>query len=89
MTEHVDGITIPRANAKVSGGNFEVLVGFDVTPEMADFNRDGKRFRANAGQTSRRGRAAPRPMSDLRRGLGEAVGRRLRRGRACRRASGG
>jgi len=26
-----------------------VLVGFDVTPEMADFNRLGKRFHANAG----------------------------------------
>jgi hypothetical protein len=26
-----------------------VLVGFDVTPEMVDFNRNGKRFRVNAG----------------------------------------
>jgi hypothetical protein len=43
-------IVIPRANAKVSGDNFEVLVGFDVTPEMAAFNREGKRFRVNAGQ---------------------------------------
>jgi hypothetical protein len=42
-------ITIPRANTKVSGSNFEILVGFDVTPEMADFNRQGKRFRVNAG----------------------------------------
>ncbi|MDO9247675.1 MAG: Tat pathway signal sequence domain protein, partial [Phenylobacterium sp.] len=25
------------------------LVGFDVTPQMAAFNRDGKRFRVNAG----------------------------------------
>ena len=32
-----------------SGANFEVLVGFDVTPQMAAFNRDGKRFRLNAG----------------------------------------
>ena len=32
-----------------AAGNFEVLVGFDVTPEMADFNRQGKRFFANAG----------------------------------------
>jgi len=24
-------------------------VGFDVTPQMAEFNRDGKRFRLNAG----------------------------------------
>ncbi len=28
------------------GANFEVLIGFDVTPQMAAFNRDGKRFRA-------------------------------------------
>jgi hypothetical protein len=33
----------------VSGENFEILVGFDVTPEMADFNRQGKRFRINVG----------------------------------------
>ena len=49
MTDHIDGIRIPRANSDVSGSNFEVLVGFDVTPEMANFNRDGKRFHANAG----------------------------------------
>ena len=46
----IEQITIPRADSKVSGGNFEVLLGFDVTPEMAAFNRDGKRFRVNAGQ---------------------------------------
>ena len=34
-----------RASAE---SNFEILVGFDVTPEMADFNRLGKRFRVNA-----------------------------------------
>lgn len=45
----LQGIVIPRGDAKVSGGNFEVLVGFDVTPEMAAFNRDGKRFRENSG----------------------------------------
>lgn len=50
--ETIEQITIPRADAKVSGGNFEVLLGFDVTPEMAAFNRDGKRFRVNAGQTA-------------------------------------
>ncbi|MHB8285532.1 MAG: Tat pathway signal sequence domain protein, partial [Caulobacteraceae bacterium] len=27
----------------------EVLVGFDVTPKMAEFNRLGKRFRVNSG----------------------------------------
>ena len=51
-TEQLQTITIPRADAKVSGGNFEVLIGFDVTPEMAAFNREGKRFRVNAGQTT-------------------------------------
>ena len=42
-------IVIPRADAKVNGANFEVLVGFEVTPKMAEFNRQGKRFRVNAG----------------------------------------
>lgn len=42
-------IVIPRAEATTSGDHFEVLVGFDVTPAMAEFNRDGNRFRANAG----------------------------------------
>ncbi|HLK25737.1 MAG TPA: Tat pathway signal sequence domain protein [Caulobacteraceae bacterium] len=49
MTDNIDGIVIPRANSKVSGGNFEVLVGFDVTPDMVAFNQAGKRFLANAG----------------------------------------
>lgn len=44
-------IVIPRASTDVSGGNFEVLIGFDITPEMATFNRDGSRFRVNAGAT--------------------------------------
>ena len=48
-TETLGAITIPRRDAKVSGANFEVLIGFDVTPQMAAFNRDGKRFRPNAG----------------------------------------
>jgi hypothetical protein len=50
ITQDINDIVIPRAEAKVSGANFEVLIGFDVTPEMADFNRQGKRFRANAGE---------------------------------------
>ena len=49
VTDHIDGLVIPRADANVAGSNFEVLIGFDVTPEMADFNRLGKRFRVNAG----------------------------------------
>lgn len=49
VTEEFKNLVIPRAKATTSGGNFEILVGFDVTPEMAAFNRDGKRFRVNAG----------------------------------------
>ncbi|MDI1327262.1 MAG: Tat pathway signal sequence domain protein [Brevundimonas sp.] len=42
-------IVIPRAEATTSGDHFEILVGFDVTPQMAEFNRSGSRFRVNAG----------------------------------------
>lgn len=52
VTEEIAEITIPRATATTSGANFEILVGFDVTPQMAAFNRDGKRFRVNAGTTT-------------------------------------
>jgi hypothetical protein len=51
VTEDIKGIVIPR-RLNVSGANFEVLIGFDVTPQMAAFNRDGKRFRPNAGTTA-------------------------------------
>jgi len=50
VVESFGSVTIPRATSKVSGANFEILTGFDVTPQMADFNRQGKRFKANAGQ---------------------------------------
>jgi hypothetical protein len=50
-SEEVKGIVIPRATPTVSGANFEVLVGFEVTPEMAAFNREGKRFRPNVAGT--------------------------------------
>lgn len=45
-------IVIPRASATVAGNNFEILIGFDVTPEMAAFNSSGSRFRVNAGTTT-------------------------------------
>jgi hypothetical protein len=48
FTDTIKGVTIPRANSNVSGANFEVLVGFDVTQQMAAFNREGKRFHPNA-----------------------------------------
>lgn len=49
MSQQIDSISIPRASRTTLGSNFEVLVGFDVTPQMAEFNRDGKRFRVNSG----------------------------------------
>jgi hypothetical protein len=52
LTEQIKEITIPRGAITTSGSNFEVLVGFEVTPEMAAFNREGKRFRLNAGATA-------------------------------------
>jgi hypothetical protein len=55
----INRIVIPRQDAKVSGANFEVLVGFDVTPQMASFNRDGKRFRADVGQPEKVAAAKP------------------------------
>lgn len=45
VREKVDGIVIPRATETVSGTNFEVIVGFELTPEQLAFNRAGKRFR--------------------------------------------
>lgn len=52
VVDMLKGITIPRANATVTGSNFEILIGFDVTPDMAEFNRLGKRFRStNAAET--------------------------------------
>ena len=46
--QKIANIQIPRASAVVRGDNFEVLIGFDVTPQQAAFNRSGSRFRANA-----------------------------------------
>jgi hypothetical protein len=48
--EKIERITIPRATPTTSGVNFEILVGFDLTPEQIAFNRDGKRFRVTAGR---------------------------------------
>lgn len=57
VTENIGNITIPRGSIATSGSNFEVLIGFEVTPQMAAFNRDGKRFRLNVGQAG----ATPTP----------------------------
>ncbi|UDF04439.1 Tat pathway signal sequence domain protein [Asticcacaulis sp. AND118] len=45
VATRIENIVIPRAGSSVAGSNFEVLIGFDVTPQMVDFNRQGKRFR--------------------------------------------
>jgi len=62
ITDKIQSIVIPRVKPTVSGSNFEVLVGFDVTPEMVAFNRLGKRFRPNAGvaQAEQSGQTAAR-----------------------------
>jgi hypothetical protein len=49
-TEAIENIVIPRANADTSGENFEILIGFDLTPEQLAFNRAGKRFRIDSGE---------------------------------------
>ena len=50
LTETIDAISIPRANETTSGVNFEIIVGFELTPEQLAFNRSGQRFRVAAGQ---------------------------------------
>jgi len=57
----IEGIVIPRASLTTSGANFEVLVGFDVTPQMAEFNRAGKRFRVDVGADQAAGTAQDTP----------------------------
>ncbi len=47
-TELVNKIKIPRADESISGVNFEIVVGFDLTPEQLEFNRGGNRFRLDA-----------------------------------------
>jgi hypothetical protein len=49
-TETVPGIVIPRANETISGSNFEVIVGFDLTPEQLAYNRSGTRFTINVAK---------------------------------------
>lgn len=49
-TETIPGIVIPRANDTVSGSNFEVFVGFDLTPEELAYNRSGARFTINVAK---------------------------------------
>ncbi len=46
-TEKFGKITIPRAKDNTSGTNFEIIVGFELTPAELAFARSGKRFRIN------------------------------------------
>ena len=50
LTENIGEIIIGRANENTSGANFEIIVGFELTPEQIAFNADGKRFRVSAGK---------------------------------------
>ena len=43
-TETIGKIVIPRADESISGANFEVLVGFDLTEDQLKFNQNGRRF---------------------------------------------
>lgn len=47
-TELVNRISIPRADESISGVNFEIVVGFNLTQEQIEFNRNGNRFRLDA-----------------------------------------
>lgn len=47
--ELIGRIVIPRKDDSISGGNFEILVGFELTEKQLQFNKDGKRFRLDAG----------------------------------------
>ena len=38
----IDRVHIPRAGENTSGTNFEIIVGFSVTPQQAIYNRSGK-----------------------------------------------
>ncbi len=40
--EEINKILIPRASAQISGTNFEIIVGFSLSPEQVIFNRSGK-----------------------------------------------
>lgn len=48
-TEVIRPIVIPRIDESISGVNFEVVVGFELTEKQIEFNRAGNRFRLGAG----------------------------------------
>ncbi|MEZ5922673.1 MAG: hypothetical protein R3C60_15175 [Parvularculaceae bacterium] len=42
VEQEINKIIIPRANDTISGSNFEIIIGLDLTPAQAIFNRSGK-----------------------------------------------
>lgn len=50
ITESIDDYSIARVNDTTSGENFEIVVGFEVTPSQRVFNNEGRRFRVDAGR---------------------------------------
>lgn len=42
VDDQIEEIVIPRANKDIAGANFEIVVGFALTPQQAIFNRSGK-----------------------------------------------
>ncbi|MGC6500018.1 MAG: hypothetical protein ACON4C_07480 [Henriciella sp.] len=48
-TELIEDIEIPRADETISGANFEVVVGFELTEAERRFNEEGRRFRLQTG----------------------------------------
>jgi len=42
LKDEIDKIVIPRKNENTSGVNFEIIVGFSLTPQQAIYNRSGK-----------------------------------------------
>lgn len=63
LIDQVQNITIPRKAKSVSGENFEVLIGFEVTPQQAEFNRSGARFRVNAAGDQATSATTPAPAA--------------------------
>jgi hypothetical protein len=77
VTERLGGIVHPPAPARtvVPAPSSRLLVGFDVTPQMATFNREGKRIRVDARPGAARTQTQTpgmtnHTMSDLRSGAG-------------------
>lgn len=48
-SDRIRRISIPRANDDIGGQNFEIVVGFELTPEQLAWNRSGVRFRPDVG----------------------------------------